>query len=57
VSASKAVQFKGGGRAELYDVKIIVYGKDAGRFDQIAGDDFEYESGVGRCAHQGHGVD
>jgi len=43
VSASKAVQFKVGGRAELHNVKIIVYGKDAGRFDQIAGDDFEYD--------------
>ena len=43
VSASKAVQFKEGGRAELHDVKIIVYGKDASRFDRIAGDDFEYD--------------
>ena len=37
VSASKAVQFKKGGRAELHDVKIVVYGKDASRFDRIAG--------------------
>jgi len=37
VSASKAVQFKEGGRAELHDVKIVVYGKDGSRFDQIAG--------------------
>src|ERR1700757_1334425 len=42
VSASKAVQFKKGGRAELHDVKIVVYGKDASRFDRIAGDDFEF---------------
>src|SRR5208283_1526181 len=42
VSASKAVQFKEGGRAELHNVKIIIYGKDASRFEQIAGDDFEY---------------
>jgi lipopolysaccharide export system protein LptA len=47
VSASKAVQFKEGGRAELHNVKIIVYGKDAGRFDQIAGDDFEYDPASG----------
>ena len=40
VSASKAVQFKAGGRAELRNVKIVVYGKDAGRFDRITGDDF-----------------
>src|SRR5206468_8404064 len=32
VSASKAVQFKKGSRAELHDVKIVVYGKDASRF-------------------------
>ena len=37
VSASRAVQFKKGGRAELHDVKIIVYGKDASRFDRITG--------------------
>src|SRR5208283_6125257 len=43
VSASKAVQFKEGGRADLHNVKIVVYGKDASRFDRIAGDDFEYD--------------
>src|ERR1017187_8462562 len=43
VSASKAVQFKGGGHAELHDVKIVVYGKDSDRFDRITGDDFEYD--------------
>ena len=43
VKASKAVQFKEGGRAELHDVKIIIYGKDSDRFDQITGDDFEFD--------------
>jgi lipopolysaccharide export system protein LptA len=43
VNASKAVQFKEGGRAELHDVKIIIYGKDSDRFDQITGDDFEFD--------------
>src|ERR1700687_1031750 len=43
VSASKAVQFKGGGRAEMHNVKIVIYGKDARRFDRITGDDFEYD--------------
>ena len=47
VSASKAVQFKGGGRVELHNVKIVVYGKDASRFDQITGDDFEYDPASG----------
>src|ERR1035437_8564448 len=41
VSASKAVQFKDGGRADLHNVKIVIYGKDAGRFDQVTADDFE----------------
>jgi lipopolysaccharide export system protein LptA len=43
VQASKAVQFKKGGRTELHDVSIILYGRDASRFDQIYGDDFEYD--------------
>ncbi|MGA6986142.1 MAG: LPS export ABC transporter periplasmic protein LptC [Terriglobales bacterium] len=47
VSASKAVQLKEGGRAQLHDVKIVIYGKDASRFDRIAGDDFEYDPGSG----------
>jgi lipopolysaccharide export system protein LptA len=47
VSASKAVQFKEGGRAELHNVKIVIYGKDGSRFDQITGDDFEYDPGSG----------
>src|ERR1700693_6651537 len=53
VSASKAVQFKQGGRAELHNVKIIIYGKDAGRFDQIAGDDFEYDPASGNVTAKG----
>ncbi len=53
VSASKAVQFKGGGRAELHDVKIVVYGKDSGRFDRITGDDFEYDPGSGNVSAKG----
>src|SRR6202162_2999853 len=37
VSASKAVQFKGGGRGGVHHVEIVIYGKDAGRFDRITG--------------------
>lgn len=47
VSASKAVQFKEGGRVELHNVKIVVYGKDASRFDRITGDDFEFDPASG----------
>jgi lipopolysaccharide export system protein LptA len=53
VSASKAVQFKGGGRAELHNVKIVVYGRDSGRFDQITGDDFEYDPASGNVSAKG----
>ncbi len=53
VSASKAVQFKGGGRAELHNVKIVIYGRDAGRFDRIAGDDFEYDPASGNVSAKG----
>src|SRR6266403_746751 len=53
VSASKAVQFKGGGRAELHNVKIVIYGKDASRFDRITGDDFEYDPASGNVSAKG----
>ena len=43
IQASKAVQFKLGGRAELHNVTIVVYGKESNRFDQIYGNDFEYD--------------
>src|SRR5438270_4792383 len=43
VRAANAVQFKSGGRATLHDVNIIVYGKQANRFDQIYGKEFEYD--------------
>ena len=42
VRASRAVQFKAGGRAMLHDVTIVVYGKQSNRFDQIYGKQFEY---------------
>jgi lipopolysaccharide export system protein LptA len=43
VRASRAVQFKAGGRAILHDVTIVVYGKQSNRFDQIYGKQFEYD--------------
>jgi len=43
VRASKAIQFKEGGRADLHNVHIVVYGKESNRFDQISGDEFEYD--------------
>jgi lipopolysaccharide export system protein LptA len=53
LDASKAVKFKQGGVTELHDVKIIVYGKDASRFDRISGDDFEYDPASGNVTAKG----
>src|ERR1017187_3947518 len=53
LSASKAVQFKDGGRADLHNVKIVIYGKDAGRFDQVTADDFEYDPVSGNVTAKG----
>ena len=53
VSASKVVQFKQGGRAELHNVNIIVYGRDSSRFDRITGDDFEYDPASGNVTASG----
>jgi lipopolysaccharide export system protein LptA len=43
IRASKAVQYKDGGRATLQDVNIVVYGREGNRFDQISGSGFEYD--------------
>jgi lipopolysaccharide export system protein LptA len=43
LQASKAIQFKSGGKVELHDVAITVYGSDSSRFDQVYGKDFEYD--------------
>ncbi|MFZ0229285.1 MAG: LptA/OstA family protein, partial [Mycobacterium sp.] len=53
VSASKAVQFKEGGKADLHDVKIVVFGKDSSRFDRIAGDEFEFDPKSGNITATG----
>src|SRR5208282_3848988 len=53
VSVSKAVQFKEGGRADLRNVKIVIYGRDASRFDRITGDDFEYDPASGNVNAKG----
>src|SRR5207245_8593020 len=53
IQASKAVQFKQGGRAELRDVTITLYGRDSSRFDQIYGADFEYDPRSGDVMGKG----
>ncbi len=53
IQASKAVQYKQGGRAELHDVTITLYGRDSSRFDQINGADFEYDPQSGDVIGKG----
>ena len=53
VQASKAVQYKEGGHAELHDVTITLYGRDSSRFDQIYGADFEYDPQTGDVIGKG----
>ena len=53
IEASKAVQYKQGGHAELHDVTITLYGRDSSRFDQIYGADFEYDPQTGDVIGKG----
>lgn len=53
IRASKAVQYKQGGRAVLHNVSIVVYGHESNRFDQIYGDDFEYDPQTGNVVAKG----
>jgi len=53
VEAGELKQFKLNGRAELHNVNIILYGRDSSRFDQIYGDDFEYDPQSGEITARG----
>jgi lipopolysaccharide export system protein LptA len=53
LQANKAVQYKAGGRAELHDVTITIYGRDSSRFDQVYGKDFEYDQPSGDVISKG----
>ncbi len=53
IHASKVLQYKAGGRAHLQDVSIIVYGRDGKRYDQIYGNDFDYDPEQGTVAARG----
>jgi lipopolysaccharide export system protein LptA len=53
IKASKAIQYKQGGRAQLNEVSIIVYGKNSERFDQIYGSSFEYDPQGGTVSANG----
>ena len=43
IHAANVQQYKGGGKAALHDVSIIVFGRNQDRSDQIYGSDFSYD--------------
>lgn len=53
IQASKAVQYRQGGRAELHDVAITLYGSDSSRYDQIYGAAFDYDPQSGDVTSKG----
>ncbi len=53
IEASKAVQFKQGGRARLHDVTVTIYGRDSSRYDRISGADFDYDPQAGDVTAKG----
>jgi len=53
IEASKAVQFKQGGRAQLHDVTVTIYGRDSSRYDRISGADFDYDPQAGDVTAKG----
>jgi lipopolysaccharide export system protein LptA len=53
IEASKAVQFKQGGRAHLHDVTVTIYGRDSSRYDRISGADFDYDPQAGDVTAKG----
>ena len=53
IEASKAIQFRQGGRAELHDVAITLFGRDSTRYDRIYGSDFTYDQQSGNVTASG----
>jgi len=53
VRAREVKEFEVNGRAELHQVNIILYGRDASRFDQISGNDFLYDPKSGDITAKG----
>ena len=53
ITASNAIRYKQGGKAELHKVKIVSYGRDSDRLDEISGDDFEYDAQSGDVTAKG----
>jgi len=53
IRASKAVQFKQGGHAELRNVHVVVYGHQHDRYDEIYGEHFSYDPRSGDITSTG----
>ncbi len=53
IRAGEVKEFKLNGRAELHNVSITLYGRDASRFDQIYGDDFIFDPKTGDVTAKG----
>lgn len=53
LQASKAIQFKQGGKVDLRQVTITLYGRDSSRFDQVYGAEFEYDQPSGDVTSKG----
>jgi lipopolysaccharide export system protein LptA len=53
IRAEHATEFDSDSRAELKNVNIVVYGRQANRFDQIYGNDFVYDLKSGKVFAQG----
>jgi lipopolysaccharide export system protein LptA len=53
IHAASFQQYKEGGKAELEDVSIIVYGREENRSDQIYGSRFSYDQATGDVAAEG----
>src|ERR1700693_3774447 len=53
IQATDLKQFKLDGSAELHHVSIVLYGRDSSRFDQINGDEFNYDKKSGNVTAKG----
>ena len=53
IRASKAVQFKAGGHADLSNVHVVVYGHEHDRYDEIYGEHFSYDPQTGEVKGTG----
>src|SRR5258708_4438291 len=53
IHEASAEQVKQGGRTELHDVSIVVYGRQGNRSDQIYGSDFEFDPNSGDITSKG----